>query len=50
MTKEDPVGTREEAVDRLKLRDARGVRAVDRLAELEAGETLPTRPLLVKMV
>ena len=41
--------TPEEAVSRLGLRDARGVAAVDRLAALEAGEALPTRPMLLKM-
>ena len=41
--------TREEAVRKLGIRDARGVAATDRLAALEAGDGEPTRPLLVKM-
>lgn len=41
--------TLEEACKKLRLRDARGVSAVDRLAALEAGENEPTRPMLVKM-
>ncbi|MCY4503999.1 MAG: XRE family transcriptional regulator [Alphaproteobacteria bacterium] len=41
--------TREEAARKLGIRDARGVRAADRLAALEAGANEPTRPLLVKM-
>ena len=41
--------TREDAVRKLGIRDARGVAATDRLKALEAGETEPTRPLLVKM-
>ena len=41
--------TREEAVRKLNIRDAHSVAAVDRLAEMEAGITSPTRPTLVKM-
>ena len=41
--------SREEAVRKLSLRDARGVKAVDRLAALESGAAEPTRPTLVKM-
>ena len=41
--------TREEAVRKLGIRNARGMAAVDRLAALEAGENEPTRPLLIKM-
>lgn len=41
--------TREEAVRKLGIRDARGVAATDRLAALEAGENEPTRLLLTKM-
>ena len=41
--------SREEAVGKLGIRDAQGVKAVDRLASLESGETDPTRPTLVKM-
>ena len=41
--------TREEAVRKLGIRDARGVTAPDRLSALETGENTPTRPLLVKM-
>ena len=41
--------SREEAVRKLSLGDARGVKATDRLASLESGETEPTRPTLVKM-
>lgn len=40
---------REEAARKLQIRDAWGVKAADRLAELESGETEPTRPTLVKM-
>lgn len=39
----------EEAAQRVSLNDARGVRGVDRLAALEAGDAEPTRPLLVRM-
>lgn len=41
--------TCEEAARKLGIRDARGVAAATRLAALEAGESEPTRPLLVKM-
>lgn len=41
--------TLEEATEKLNLRQARGVSAVDRLAALEAGEQEPTRPMLVRM-
>jgi hypothetical protein len=39
----------EEAVRKLKIADARGVAAVDRLAALETGETEVSRPMLLKM-
>lgn len=39
----------EEAARKLRIRDAWGVKAADRLAALESGETEPTRPTLVKM-
>ena len=39
----------EEAVKKIRLHDAYGVAAVDRLAALEGGEDSPTRPMLVKM-
>lgn len=41
--------TREEAVRRLGLRDARGVTAIERLAALEAGQEQPTRHTLLTM-
>ena len=41
--------TREEAVKKLGIRDARGVAAIDRLAALEVGEEVPTRPTIEKM-
>ena len=41
--------TREDAVKKLALGDARGVAAVDRLRALENGEHDPTRPMLSKM-
>ena len=41
--------TPDEAVERLGIRDARGVAAADRLAALEAGKEVPTRPMLLKM-
>ena len=41
--------SREDAVRKLGIRDARGMRAADRLSSLESGETKPTRPTLVKM-
>jgi len=37
------------AVTKIGIKDAHGVAAVDRLAELERGEKEPTRPVLVKM-
>ena len=39
----------EEATQKLKISDARGEAAVDRLLALEAGATEPTRPMIVKM-
>ena len=41
--------TRDEAVKKLGIKDARGVDAVSRLGALESGETEPSRPTLVKM-
>ncbi len=41
--------TAEEAVEKLQLLPARGASPVERLAALEAGEDVPTRPMLVKM-
>ncbi len=41
--------TLEEAVKKLPIKDARGVKAVDRLAALESGAADPTRPTLVAM-
>ena len=41
--------SRDDAVKRLQLGDARGVAAVDRLAALETGTDHPTRPMLAKM-
>ena len=41
--------TPEEAVERLRIREARGVPAIDRLTALEVGEDAPTRTTLVKM-
>ena len=41
--------TPEEAAKKLQLRPARGVPAVHRLNALEAGEDIPTRPMLVTM-
>lgn len=41
--------SREVAVKKLGIRDAYGIKAVDRLSNLETGETEPTRPTLVKM-
>ena len=38
-----------EAVNKLGINDARGIRAVNRLAAIEAGEMEPSRPLLLKM-
>ncbi len=40
---------RDEAVKKLSIRDAYGVKAADRLAALERGETEPTRPMLLRM-
>lgn len=39
----------EDAVQKLSIREARGVPPLDRLAALESGEIEPTRPMLVKM-
>lgn len=39
----------EEAAAKLGIKDARGVAAADRLAALEAGHGVPSRPLLLKM-
>ena len=41
--------SREVAVGKLGIKDAHGIKAVDRLSSLETGETEPTRPTLVKM-
>ena len=41
--------TPEEAVKKLSIADTRRIEAVDRLVALEAGETEPTRSMLVKM-
>ena len=41
--------SREVAARKLQIRDAYGMRAVDRLAALESGQTEPTRPMLVRM-
>ena len=41
--------SREVAAKKLGIRDAYGIKAVDRLSNLETGETEPTRPTLVKM-
>ncbi len=41
--------TREQAVEGLRIRDARGVPAVQRLTEYETGGAAPTRPMLVRM-
>ena len=41
--------THEAAASKLGIRDAYGMKAVDRLASLESGETEPTRPTLIKM-
>ena len=40
---------REDAARKLQIRDAWGMKAADRLAALESGETEPTRPTLVRM-
>lgn len=42
--------TLEEAVRRLKLKEARGISAIDRLSALETGEHEPTRAMILKMV
>ena len=41
--------TLEGAVDKLRLNPTKGASAVERLAALEAGDDLPTRPMLVRM-
>lgn len=41
--------TLEEAADKLNLNEARGISGEDRLAAYEGGETVPSRPLLVRM-
>ncbi len=41
--------TPEKAVKKLQISQTRGASAVERLAALEAGEDLPTRPMLVRM-
>ena len=41
--------TREDAVAKLSIRDARGTAAIDRLRALEIGETSPTRAMLSRM-
>lgn len=41
--------TPEQAVEKLRIRDARGVSAVQRLTEYETGRVAPTRALLVRM-
>lgn len=41
--------TEEEAVEKLHLPESKGVTAVDKLRALEAGQTIPTRTLLLKM-
>lgn len=41
--------TLEDAVERLGVKDARGVAAVDRLRALEAGDEILSRPMLLKM-
>ncbi|MFQ5533749.1 MAG: ImmA/IrrE family metallo-endopeptidase [Sphingomonadales bacterium] len=41
--------SREDAVKKLNIRDARGMGAVDRLVALETGQDIPSRPLLLKM-
>jgi Zn-dependent peptidase ImmA (M78 family)/transcriptional regulator with XRE-family HTH domain len=41
--------SRDEAVEKLGINDARGVAAVDRLAAIESGAAEPSRPLLLKM-
>lgn len=39
----------ENAIQKLSIREARGVPPLDRLAALESGEVEPTRPMLVRM-
>ena len=39
----------DDAVQKLGIRPARGVEALDRLEQMETGEVAPTRPMLVKM-
>lgn len=41
--------TLEDAAEKVGLAEARGVAGSDRLAMLEAGDSEPTRPMLVKM-
>ena len=41
--------TRQDAVAKIRIKDARGEAAIDRLAALERGEEEPTRPVLVRM-
>jgi len=41
--------TLEKAAEKLQLNPARGVSAADRLISLEAGDPMPTRPMLVRM-
>ena len=41
--------TRQDAVAKIGIEDARGEAAIDRLAALERGENEPTRPVLVRM-
>ena len=41
--------TRQDAVAKIRIKDARGEAAIDRLAALERGENEPTRPVLVRM-
>ena len=41
--------TRQDAVTKVGIKDARGVAAIDRLTALERGEERPTRPVLLKM-
>ena len=41
--------TRQDAVAKIRIKDARGEAAIDRLAALERGEEEPTRSVLVRM-
>jgi Zn-dependent peptidase ImmA (M78 family) len=41
--------TEEAAIERLGIKDAHGVLAIDRLRELEKGDREPSRPMLIKM-